>query len=121
MIEGMDSARYEARLRARRSELVDEIRASRLELDEVLEARADGLADDEHDPEGSTLSSDWSRITGLGGALAERLAETDDALRRLDAGTYGRCARCGRDIDVGRLDARPMAELCIDCARDVEA
>lgn len=42
------------------------------------------------------------------------------ALDRLDAGTYGRCVRCGGAIVAARLDIMPYAENCIDCQRDVD-
>ena len=54
-------------------------------------------------------------------ALRERaqqqLALVDVALARLDAGTFGRCLRCGKPIAPERLEALPWAEHCIDCAR----
>lgn len=37
------------------------------------------------------------------------------ALERLENGTFGECEGCGEDIDIRRLEARPVAELCIDC------
>jgi DnaK suppressor protein len=37
----------------------------------------------------------------------------DDALRRIDAGTYGMCGVCGGEIPLARLDAVPWASLCI--------
>lgn len=39
----------------------------------------------------------------------------DEALRRLDEGTYGKCHSCGKQIQVPRLKAVPHARLCIDC------
>lgn len=96
---------------------VDE-RLARLDLDErsILIDRSDGTADDEHDPEGSTLSAEWSRLDALRrGALQER-TEIDVALAGVDAGTYGVCAVCGERIPLGRLDARPTATLCVGCA-----
>lgn len=42
------------------------------------------------------------------------LAEVNSALERLDTGTYGKCAVCGRDIGARRLEALPYATLCID-------
>ncbi|CAN5481568.1 TraR/DksA C4-type zinc finger protein [soil metagenome] len=110
-----DSVR--ARLLARKRDLLAEQEIGRSELAGVLAARADGSADDEHDPEGSTLSSDWSRLTGLSGDRAAQLADVDDALARLLAGEYGACLECGRPIDSARLEARPTAALCIECAR----
>ena len=100
----------------RQAALRERLRAEGAELDLVRGARADG-ADDEHDPEGSTLSSDWSRISGLHDATRGRLTAVDRALERMAAGTYGRCLRCGRPIAAERLEARPEAEHCIDCAR----
>jgi RNA polymerase-binding transcription factor len=54
-------------------------------------------------------------------ALRERneqhLAQVEAALARLDAGTYGACASCGRPIAPERLEAIPWAALCIDCHR----
>lgn len=42
------------------------------------------------------------------------------ALDRLEAGTYGRCIRCGGAIVAARLDVMPYAENCIDCQRNVD-
>ncbi len=39
----------------------------------------------------------------------------DEALERIDTGEYGYCEVCGVEIGVERLEARPTAELCIDC------
>ncbi len=47
----------------------------------------------------------------------QHLAAIDAALARLDAGTFGRCTSCHRDIPAERLEARPWAALCIDCQR----
>ncbi len=45
----------------------------------------------------------------------ETLEAIDAALARMDAGTYGVCTRCGKHINVERLEAMPAAELCISC------
>jgi RNA polymerase-binding transcription factor len=34
---------------------------------------------------------------------------------RIDAGSYGRCERCGQEIPEERLDAVPYATLCVTC------
>jgi RNA polymerase-binding protein DksA len=46
------------------------------------------------------------------------LTEIDAALKRIDDGTYGTCAVCGKPIGAERLEARPWATLCIDDARN---
>lgn len=49
---------------------------------------------------------------GLADETARQVAEIDDALRRIDEGTWGRCAVCGNTIDDERLEARPRADRC---------
>jgi DnaK suppressor protein len=48
------------------------------------------------------------------------LAAIDDALARIEAGTYGVCVNCGAQIPPERLEAMPWAMLCIDCKRKEE-
>jgi RNA polymerase-binding protein DksA len=48
------------------------------------------------------------------------LAEINAALERIEAGTYGICTNCGKQIAEERLEARPWATLCIDCQRERE-
>ncbi|MHC5796571.1 TraR/DksA family transcriptional regulator [Lacisediminihabitans sp. FW035] len=115
-----ERARLGAEVRAERADLERDIDRTRSELAGVRDARADSSADDEHDPEGSTLSSDWSRIEGIRSGLVARLGENENALARLASGTYGTCTRCSRTIGVARLEARPSAALCIDCARELQ-
>jgi RNA polymerase-binding transcription factor DksA len=49
------------------------------------------------------------------------LGQVAEALKRIDAGTYGRCTLCGRDIAPERLQALPYTPYCVDCARRAEA
>ena len=46
-----------------------------------------------------------------------QLALVDEAIARLEGGTYGTCTSCGKPIGAERLEAIPWAPLCIDCAR----
>jgi DnaK suppressor protein len=43
------------------------------------------------------------------------LREVQDALRRIDLGTYGTCQGCEEPISVKRLDAVPWAKFCVSC------
>lgn len=99
-----------------RGTLERRLREADLELAGVRSARADANADDEHDPEGSTLTEDWSRLIGLREAAVAALRETDAALERVRMGTYGVCESCGRDIPLARLEARPATPFCVACA-----
>jgi DnaK suppressor protein len=43
------------------------------------------------------------------------LLQIENALRRMDEGTYGRCSNCGQNIALPRLEALPWARFCVDC------
>jgi DnaK suppressor protein len=49
------------------------------------------------------------------------LSKIDEALERIEDGSYGKCEDCGRDIGIERLKARPVTTLCIDCKSLQEA
>jgi len=90
-----------------------------VELDLRLDAIED-LLDDPHSADFADQATEREgeevlEATGLS-ALAER-AQIHAALRRLDAGTYGTCARCGEVIDAARLDVLPSTPFCRSCAR----
>lgn len=104
-------------LARRRAEAAARVERLRAELGAVRAARGENSDDDEHDPEGATMSQLWSQSSGLLDAALRELDELDAALERVATGDYGVCRRCGRPIDPARLDARPAAALCIDCAR----
>ncbi len=51
----------------------------------------------------------------------ERLTQLEEALRKLEEGTYGVCDECGREIDEERLRVMPLATLCVECQRKRES
>ena len=81
----------------------------------MVEASRDSNADDEHDPEGSTIAFERSQLASLLRQVDDRLAEVDAALLRVEAGSYGRCERCGRPVEPDRLQARPTARTHVAC------
>lgn len=48
------------------------------------------------------------------------LKKVDEALLRIENGTFGECEACEEDIEIRRLEARPTATLCISCKEDQE-
>ncbi len=48
------------------------------------------------------------------------IGKIQDALARLEAGTFGKCSACGGPIAAARLRARPVTDLCIDCKKEAE-
>lgn len=51
----------------------------------------------------------------------ETLLQVEEALRRMDEGTYEECSSCGEKIPLARLKAIPWATLCINCQELQEA
>ena len=50
----------------------------------------------------------------------EKLTYVDDALKRIELGTYGICESCEEIIDKERLIAMPFTKLCLSCQEDLE-
>ncbi len=48
------------------------------------------------------------------------IKKIDEALKRIEMGTFGVCTSCDSDIELRRLEARPTATLCISCKEDEE-
>jgi DnaK suppressor protein len=69
----------------------------------------DGFAD------AAAVTAERTERLGLVDTLKGQLDEVGRALRRIDEGTYGVCANCGREIPAARLEARPESILCVDC------
>ncbi len=89
-----------------------------LELDHarMVEASLDSNADDEHDPEGATIAFEREQLTAALSRTRAARSRIQEAQAELEAGRYGVCVGCGKPIAVERLEARPLATHCINCA-----
>lgn len=104
-----------ARLEAERTATSERLASLEREFGGVVAASEGSNADDEHDPEGSTIAYERSQLSALITQAEGHLEEIEAALSRVADGTYGRCTVCGEDIPEGRLEARPVARTCVDC------
>jgi RNA polymerase-binding protein DksA len=104
--------------------LLEEERETYVRQAHDLAAEAEALASDrepgdtqfdEESGEGDTLNVERERDLALSASATQAVEEIDRALRRMDAGRYGICERCGKKIAVARLEALPFAALCIEC------
>ncbi|MBA2526540.1 MAG: TraR/DksA family transcriptional regulator [Pyrinomonadaceae bacterium] len=57
----------------------------------------------------------------LGERESQMVADIDQALLRIEEGSYGICGRCSRQIDERRLEVLPTARYCADCQTAIEA
>ncbi|HEY3437081.1 MAG TPA: TraR/DksA C4-type zinc finger protein [Actinotalea sp.] len=103
-------------LRLARAEAVARVGALAGAFGDLVEASAGSNADDEHDPEGTTIAFERSQLDALLHQARERVVEIEAALDRIATGRYGRCEVCGEPIAQARLEARPTARTCVACA-----
>jgi DnaK suppressor protein len=67
------------------------------------------------------LESDRNFLLRIRDRERKLISKIQDALARIDDGTYGICEVCGEDISSERLKARPVTTLCINCKKRQEA
>ena len=75
---------------------------------------------DQHPADIATETFEREKDVSILDNVDEQLRDVDDALRRLDDGSYGRCEICGKDIGDERLRARPEARFCLEDQERVE-
>ena len=68
-----------------------------------------------HMADDANETSEQETMLTLQHSAERELDQVNMALSRIDAGTYGTCANCGKPINPARLEARPSSTLCINC------
>lgn len=96
--------------RAQVLERMELLRADSQDAGETREGSPFGKREEE-----ATETYEFEKRLVLESSLRTTLAAIDHALEKFEAGTYGRCEKCGRDIEQERLEARPQASLCMEC------
>ncbi len=90
-------------------------------LEELSSLREAMLAEVDIDPEeGDAEITEREKNSALLAVLENKLQDIQAALRSIEKGDYGTCARCGNPIEPGRLEVKPDATLCITCQAEVE-
>jgi RNA polymerase-binding transcription factor len=101
-------------LEERRTEIQEKLRVIREEIpsyqDEVRDSEEQSVTDFAQEMDFALMEM-----------KARTLVRIDEALQRVDQGTYGTCDHCGQDIAAARLSAVPFALLCLECQEREEA
>jgi len=106
------------------AEKIEKIRKKLDEQKRQLLAEAEGTINDSMNPEienfpdmgdQAAAESDRSFVLRLRGREQRYIRKIDEAVERIEKGTYGICESCGEPIGVKRLEARPVTTLCIEC------
>ncbi len=109
---------YRTRLFAMRARLLREVEMIEQELREDVVAPGDpaGVASHPADEDAEGLDEQIA----LAQNEEQLLEEVEAALERIEAGRFGACQVCGREIPKERLDVLPQAATCFECARTAE-
>jgi RNA polymerase-binding transcription factor DksA len=75
-----------------------------------------GLDYDQNFADSSQVTAERGEAEALAKSLRETLSEVENALAKFEAGTYGTCENCGDPIAPARLEAKPAARFCMNCA-----
>ncbi|MEY2470744.1 MAG: hypothetical protein QOK28_73 [Actinomycetota bacterium] len=103
-------------LLSEKGEYLEQARLLQDEADELMRGAEPGdVQFDDESGEGGTLAIDRERDLALALQALSITEEIDDALRKLERGTYGTCETCGQNILKARLEALPYARQCIAC------
>lgn len=101
-------------LEQERGELQEQVRD--LEASADIREWGDGGFDDDAADTG-TATFERERAQSLARHTRNLLSQIEDALARMEDGSYGRCQRCGDPIELARLEAIPYATLCLEDKR----
>jgi RNA polymerase-binding protein DksA len=109
--------RFQGRLSEERDRLLEVIREIEEEREEVrLSETSSERSPDPNTAEGGSLAFELEKELSVAKNAEDLLAKVDEAMGRIEEGSYGNCVECGKAIPVARLDALPYATLCVECA-----
>ncbi len=113
-----DIARFRSLLKQKRAALREDIRNELLRADSELYIEIAGRVHDLGEESVADLLADQN-ITVIDRHVSE-LRDVEEALRRMDQGTYGRCTDCGEPISQERLEVVPSTIRCTKCQARIE-
>ncbi|HXQ21750.1 MAG TPA: RNA polymerase-binding protein DksA [Candidatus Acidoferrales bacterium] len=105
---------FQQLLAMRRQELLDE-------AERTVGGMTDGKENFPDPTDRASLESSRNALLRIRDRERKLITKIDDALKRIEDGSYGLCDSCGGPIAIDRLKARPVTTLCIDCKSDQEA
>ncbi|MHA5048560.1 TraR/DksA C4-type zinc finger protein [Streptomyces sp. SD15] len=111
-------AEARAELESEALRLGTEISSSEQAIVGLMRDSGDGAGDDQADTGTKNITREHEMA--LAANAREMLEQTERALERLDAGTYGLCENCGNPIGKARMQAFSRATLCVECKQKQE-
>lgn len=87
------------------------------EMEEDDPVKLESLAESSEPGTDSYIADTHTKALLLEKKLKDSRTSIKDALLKIKNGTYGKCEKCGKQIELGRLLAMPTAKLCVSCSR----
>ena len=109
----VDYEYFKTLLQNKRKTLLQEAAQTIEEIDETSEVVADST-------DQASLESDRAFLLRIRDRERKLISKIDEALNRIQNGTFGTCMECGEPISQKRLEARPETTLCIECKESAE-
>jgi DnaK suppressor protein len=115
----LDTEHFRQELLERRERLLGTIKHHEIGNASLIEETGELMSSSADNHLADTASETYERELdeGLEDDARDQLRQVDEALARIEAGAYGTCSVCGKEIPVERLEALPWTTLCIDDAR----
>jgi DnaK suppressor protein len=113
-VKAQDVETFKRKLLEMRRDLLGQVERKKLYSKEVGE---DGIPDS-----GDVAAYSYSKevLMGLGENERTKLRLVEEALAKIDEGTYGVCERCEEAIPVKRLELLPFTRYCVQCQTELE-
>ncbi len=105
---------YRKQLTARRNALAEDLRLATVQLINDESTYTDTV-------DQAAADTDKSFTLQMKNRERNILWQIDEAIKRLDSGSFGECERCDEPISEGRIEAFPFTTLCIDCKVELES
>src|SRR6185436_10799476 len=106
--------KFKQRLTEENQKLIRSINRNRLAEEEIV------LENTEDESDLATISHNKELLYNLHEGSFQRFKAINEAIKRLDSGEFGECARCGEEIPEKRLLAVAWASTCIGCQEILE-
>lgn len=96
-----------------------EVEKNLKELEDDDPAKSDSLAETSEPGTDSYIADTHTKIVALGAQLKKTNSSIKAALLKIKNGKYGKCEKCGKQIEIARLLAMPTAQYCLSCSKKI--
>ncbi len=120
-MDAVRTAQYKARLLQEEQELDEQMQGfARLQEESVKDSVHELSSYDNHPADQGNETFEREKDVALRDNVRALRHDVRHALQRIEAGTFGSCLTCGREIEPDRLEAMPSTSYCLDCRRNLE-